>query len=325
MGAAPRAEFTPVRHGIPMLSLGNATSADRAREFDRRIRRILSLPGDAAITYVAEPKFDGVSVELVYEEGTFVSGSTRGDGVTGEDVTANLKTVSSVPLRLRKKGDPRASPGCRARSHRHRGFRAPQPGSRGAGRAALREPAERRGRFAPAARPVGHGRAAAEDLSLRPGQVEGDRFESQWGFLRALPEWGLRVERHIRRCAGIDGTIEFHRRMEEERSALPYEIDGVVIKVDDYALSGAWGGEPEPALGDRVQVPPRQETTRVVDIVAQVGRTGALTPVALMEPVRVGGGGAPRDARNQDEVERKDVGVGDTVVVQRAGDVIRRS
>jgi len=326
VGAAPRAEFTPVRHGIPMLSLGNATSADEAREFDRRIRRILSLPGDAAITYVAEPKFDGVSVELVYEEGTFVSGSTRGDGVTGEDVTANLKTVSSVPLRLR--GEERAIPArLEVRGEVYidiEDFERLNRDREGRGEPLFANP---RNAAAGSLRQLDPSVTAGRPLKIflyAPGQVEGDRFESQWGFLRALPEWGLRVERHIRRCAGIDEAIEFHRRMEEERSALPYEIDGVVIKVDDYALQRRLGEvSRSPRWAIAYKFPPRQETTRVVDIVAQVGRTGALTPVALMEPVRVGGVEVRRATlHNQDEVGRKDVRVGDTVVVQRAGDVI---
>lgn len=326
VGAAPCDEFAQVTHGLPMLSLGNAASEDEAREFDRKVKRFLGKPEDEAIDYVAEPKFDGLSVELVYEKGALVTGSTRGDGVTGEDVIANLRTVPSVPLRLLGKAGeiPRR---LEVRGEVYidlRDFEALNRDRERRGEPAFANP---RNAAAGSLRQLDPSVTAGRPLKVflyAPGRVEGWAFGSQWEFLRRLPEWGLRVDRHVRRCAGIDEAVAFHREMQSVRDTLPYEIDGVVIKVDSYALQrdlGEVSRSPRWALA--YKFPPRQETTRVVDIVAQVGRTGALTPVAVMDPVRLGGVEVKRATlHNQDEVDRKDVRVGDTVVVQRAGDVI---
>lgn len=326
VGAAPAEGFRQVTHGLPMLSLGNAMSEEEARDFDGKVKRFLEKPEGERIGYVAEPKFDGVSVELVYEDGVLVTGSTRGDGVTGEDVTANLRTIPSVPLRLR--GEAGEIP----RRIEVRGevyidlkdFEALNREREKNGEPAFANP---RNAAAGSLRQLDPSVTAGRPLKVflyAPGRVEGWRCGSQREFLRRLPEWGLRVDRHVRTCAGIDEAIAFHREMQAVRDTLPYEIDGVVIKVDEYALQrelGEVSRSPRWALA--YKFPPRQETTRVVDIVAQVGRTGVLTPVAVMEPVRLGGVEVRRATlHNQGEVERKDVRVGDTVVVQRAGDVI---
>ena len=326
VGAAPCEEFAQVRHGLPMLSLGNAMGEDEAREFDRKVKRFLGTPEGANIEYVAEPKFDGLSVELVYEKGALVRGSTRGDGITGEDVTANLRTVPSVPLRLRgKAGDIPQRLEVRGEVYIDLGdFEKLNREREKSGEPLFANP---RNAAAGSLRQLDPSVTAGRPLKVflyAPGRVEGWSFGSQWEFLRQLPEWGLRVDDHIRKCAGIDEAIAFHREMESGRDGLPYEIDGVVIKVNSYALQrdlGEVSRSPRWALA--YKFPPQQETTRVIDIIAQVGRTGALTPVAVMDPVRVGGVEVKRATlHNQDEVDRKDVRVGDTVLIQRAGDVI---
>ncbi|MDD5557717.1 MAG: NAD-dependent DNA ligase LigA [bacterium] len=324
VGAAPLEEFVHVTHAVPMLSLANATDEEEMREFDRRLKRFLKLPEEGAIEYVAEPKFDGVGVELVYENGALSVGSTRGDGVTGEDVTSNLRTIRGVPLRLRGKKVPRRLEvrgevymdiGDFDRLNRERGERGEplfaNPRNAAAGSLRQLDPSITAGR-------------PLRIFLYSPGRIEGAAIGSQWEFLRRLPEWGLRVNRHVRRCGGIREAIDYHREMEARRGSLPYEIDGVVIKVDRFALQERLGViSRSPRWAIACKFPPRQETTKVLDIVAQVGRTGALTPVAVLDPVRIGGVEVRRATlHNQGEVDRKDVRVGDTVVVQRAGDVI---
>jgi len=326
VGAAPLDEFAQVRHSGPMLSLTNSMSEDETREFDGKVKRFLKLAEDERIEYVAEPKFDGVGIELVYEKGFFVVGSTRGDGVTGEDVTINLKTIRALPLRLRGEGAdlPRR---LEVRGEVYMDIKNFE---------ALNREREKRGEpFFANPRNAAAGSLRQLDPSItagRPlniflyalGKVEGCRFENQWDFLQQLPKWGLRVNKHIRKCRGIEEAIDYCAEMLPVREKLPYEIDGVVIKVNSFALQDKLGIiSRSPRWAIACKFPPKQETTRVLGIVAQVGRTGALTPVAIMEPVRIGGVEVKRATlHNQDEVDRKDVRVGDTVVVQRAGDVI---
>jgi DNA ligase (NAD+) len=324
VGAAPLDEFGQVKHRSPMLSLDNSMSEDETREFDRKVKRFLKLPEGERIEYVAEPKFDGLGIELVYEEGRFVVGSTRGDGVTGEDVTANLKTIRALPLKLRGADIPRR---LEVRGEVYMDVRNFEALNRE--REKKEEPlfANPRNAAAGSIRQLDPSITAGRPLNVflyAPGIVEGWGFENQWDFLQQLPEWGLRVNRHIRKCLGIEDAIGYCKEMSDIREKLPYEIDGVVIKVNSFALQerlGIISRSPRWAIAHKF--PPKQETTRILDIVAQVGRTGALTPVALMEPVRIGGVEVKRATlHNQDEVDRKDVRVGDTVVVQRAGDVI---
>jgi DNA ligase (NAD+) len=326
VGAAPLDEFAQVRHSAPMLSLGNSTGEEETREFDRKVKRFLRLAEDERIEYVAEPKFDGLGIELVYEEGMFVVGSTRGDGVTGEDVTANLKTIRALPLRLRGEGAdlPRR---LEVRGEVYidlRNFEALNRERERRGEPLFANP---RNAAAGSLRQLDPSITAGRPLNIflyALGKVEGWRFESQWDFLQQMPKWGLRVNRHVRKCRGIEEAIDYCAEMLRVREKLPYEIDGVVIKVSSLALQERLGIiSRSPRWAIAYKFPPKQETTRILDIVAQVGRTGALTPVAIMEPVRIGGVEVKRATlHNQDEVDRKDVRVGDTVVVQRAGDVI---
>ena len=326
VGAAPLDEFAQVRHSTPMLSLSNSTGENETREFDRKVKRFLRRAEDERVEYVAEPKFDGLGIELVYEKGMFVVGSTRGDGVTGEDVTTNLKTIRALPLRLRGKGAdlPRR---LEVRGEVYmdiKNFEALNRKREKRGEPLFANP---RNAAAGSLRQLDPSITAGRPLNVfiyALGKVEGWRFESQWDFLQQLPKWGLRVNGHVRKCCGIEEAIDYCAEMLPVREKLPYEIDGVVVKVNSFALQERLGIiSRSPRWAVAYKFPPKQETTLILDIVAQVGRTGALTPVAIMEPVRIGGVEVKRATlHNQDEVDRKDVRVGDTVVVQRAGDVI---
>jgi len=325
VGAAPLEAFGTVEHTLPMLSLENAMDTGEARELDERIKRQLGMTGDMG--YVAEPKLDGVAVELVYERGLFTVGSTRGDGRIGEDVTQNLRTIRSVPLRLLETGDPPLPDRLEVRGEVYIGnadFEALNER-----RAAEGEPlfANPRNAAAGSLRQLDPRVTAGRPLALfchGLGEVRGADLTSQWAFLRALPRWGLPVSREVRQCAGIEEAIGYFQDMMERREGLAYEVDGVVLKVDDFSVQRELGVKARsPRWAFACKFPPHQETTRVLDITAQVGRTGTLTPVAELEPVRVGGVEVRRASlHNQDEVDKKDVRVGDTVVVQRAGDVI---
>jgi DNA ligase (NAD+) len=326
VGAPPREDFAPVPHATPMLSLGNAFSEAEAREFDARAKKILHSPVE--LDYMCEPKLDGLSVELVYEEGVFVLGSTRGDGATGEDVTANLRTIGSIPLRLV------AAKGLLPRVLTVRGevilerahFDRLNRERERAGEPLFANP---RNAAAGSLRQLDPSITASRPLTsfmYAAGKVEGGKVPDwQHALLAFLAELGFRVNRDRSVLArGIEAAIVHYKKLMAERDDLPYEIDGMVIKVDQRRLQeelGEVSRSPRWALA--FKFPPQQATTVVLDIVPQVGRTGVVTPVAHLEPVRVSGVTVARATlHNQDEVERKGVRVGDTVVVQRAGDVI---
>jgi DNA ligase (NAD+) len=324
VGAPPLEEFETVTHTIPMLSLANGQNEIEVREFDQRVRRFLGMDGD--IAYVAEPKLDGLAVELVYEGGNLIIGSTRGDGVNGENITQNLRTIKTIPLTLIRKEVP-VPERLEVRGEVYmeiEGFR--ELNKR---REALGEPlfANPRNAAAGSLRQLDPNITASRPLNIfcyGPGEVAGYSFKTHWQFLNTLPHWGLRVNPLIKRCRNIDEAIGYYDEISQEREALPYEIDGVVIKADQLDLQSRLGvisRNPRWALAYKFK--PKQETTRVVDIIPQVGRTGAITPVAVLEPVRVGGIEISRATlHNQDEIDKKDVRIGDTVIVQRAGDVI---
>ncbi len=324
VGAPTLEEFETVTHTIPMLSLANGQNETEVREFDQRVHRFLGMDGD--IAYVAEPKLDGLAVELVYERGNLVIGSTRGDGVNGENITQNLRTIKTIPLTLRKKEIP-VPERLEVRGEVYmdvKGFKELNKK-----REALGEPlfANPRNAAAGSLRQLDPNIAASRPLNIffyGLGEIVGYTFKKHWQFLNTLPQWGLRVNTLARRCRHIDNAIAYYDEISEERESLPYEIDGVVIKVDDLDLQSRLGvisRNPRWALAYKFR--PKQETTKVLDIIPQVGRTGAITPVAILEPVRVGGIEISRATlHNQDEIDRKDVRIGDTVIVQRAGDVI---
>lgn len=337
VGARPLAEFGTVEHTVPMLSLNNAFEPEEVIEFDARTKRLINT--DDQIEYVAEPKLDGLAVELVYEEGRFISGSTRGDGYTGEDITQNLRTVMSIPMRLfgndsvekgRRKGDGVPCPIPRRLEVRGEVFIPikafedlnKERGERG-------EPlfANPRNVAAGSVRQLDSRITAERPLDIfcyGIGVVQGQDFPTHWEILQALKSWGLKVNPHIRRCRGIQEALEYHADMEANREGLHYELDGVVLKVNSLQLQERLGmltRSPRWALAHKFK--PRQGVTRIREIITNVGRTGTLTPVALLEPVEVGGVVIERSTlHNQDEADRKDVRTGDWVVVQRAGDVI---
>lgn len=323
VGAAPLEEFATVRHRIPMLSLENAMDEEELRAFDERVKKGLKTPGP--IQYVAEPKLDGVAVELVYEEGRLVVGSTRGDGVRGEDITQNLRTVWAVPLRLRRRENLPALLEVRGEVFiTKEGFRALNRAREEAGESPFANP---RNAAAGSLRQLDPRITARRPLSIycyQAGSVIGEGYKTHTEFLQTLQEWGFPVNPEIRSFSGIEAALAYHREMEQRRPKLPYEIDGTVIKINSYELRRALGirsRSPRWAIAGKFAA--QQVTTLVRDILPSVGRTGAVTPVARLEPVEVGGVTVTHATlHNQDEIDRKDVRVGDTVLVQRAGEVI---
>lgn len=324
VGSAPLEKFGTVTHSSPMLSLANAFTEEEIAEFDERIRRVLQMREE--LDYVAEPKIDGVAINLIYEKGLFIAGATRGDGFTGEDVTQNLKTIAGLPLRLSAEGGPfpdrieiRGEVYLETEAFRRLNRRRLERGEtafanpRNAAAGSLRQLDSR----VTARRPL-------RLFAYGVGEVTGRTFRSHWEILQCLSRWALPVNPEVRRVRGVEGCTEYYRRMTSIRERLPYEIDGIVIKVDSLPLQSRLGTiarSPRWALA--VKFAPTQATTVVRDIVVNVGRTGVLTPVAVMEPVQVGGVTVSRATlHNEDEVRKKDIRVGDTVIVQRAGDVI---
>ncbi len=324
VGAAPLEKFETVRHRQPMISLENAFSEAEAREFDERLKRFLRATAD--FHYVMEPKVDGCAIELVYENGRFTVGSTRGDGIRGENVTQNLKTIHTIPLMVlpAKEAAPEL---LEVRGEVYMDLREFEELNRE--REARGEPAFANPRNAAAGslRQLDPNITAARPLKIfcyGVGEVRGRSFETHWEVLQTLKQWGFRINPLIERGVGIESAIDYHRRLEHQRHGLSYEIDGMVIKVDSLALQerlGTKARSPRWALAYKFAA--SQETTKVLDIVVNVGRTGAVTPMAVMEPVEVGGVTVSRATlHNEDEVARKDVRVGDRVLIQRAGDVI---
>ena len=323
VGGEPATGFRPVPHVVPMLSLDNAVSEEEVRAFDERVRRFLKTADP--VRYVAEPKYDGVAVELLYEDGAFVLGSTRGDGRTGEDITQNLRTVRSLPLRLQADRPP---PLLEVRGEVFMPLEAFDQLNRERLDRGLEPFANPRNATAGTLRQLDPRVAAARPLNLfvyaigRGGEAFGVRTHGE--LLAQLRELGLKVNPRVAQSLGLDGAIEFHRALEADRDGLAYEADGTVIKVDDFAVRENLGElERSPRWAIAYKFAPRQEVTRVLDIRAYVGRTGTLTPVTVLEPVRMGGVTVTHASlHNQDEVDKLDARVGDTVLVQRAGDVI---
>ena len=324
VGAPPLEAFEIVRHSLPMLSLANAFDEREARDFDKRVKKFLGTSTD--VVYVTEPKLDGLAAELVYESGHFVVGSTRGDGVNGENITQNLRTIKTIPLQLIRKGIPVPE---RLEVRGEVIMQIDKFKALNRIREEMEEPvfANPRNAAAGSVRQLDSKITVERPLEIYCyglGEVRGYRFKTHWEILQTLPQWGLRTNPHVRRCRNIDEVLTYHEEMNEKRETLPYEIDGIVMKVDDIDLQvrlGEISRSPRWALAFKFQ--PKQETTKILNIVAQVGRTGALTPVAMMQPVNVGGVEVSRATlHNQDEIDKKDVRIGDTVIIQRAGDVI---
>lgn len=324
VGGAPLEKFVQVTHRQPMLSLENAFTDEEIAEFDDRVKRFLGLAADAELDYVCEPKMDGLAIELVYQEGRFTVGSTRGDGVVGEEVTQNLKTVKSIPLRLASEPTPELvevrgevylplAAFQRLNAQREEDGEPPFANPRNAAAGSIRQLDSR----ITARRPLAL-------FCYAPGECRGVEFASQEEFLDTIRQWGLPVNPLIRRVRGIGAVLAYYREMTERRETLPYEIDGVVVKVDSFALQRELGEKSRsPRWAVAVKFPPRQAVTVVEDIVPSVGRTGVITPTAHLRPVEVSGVTVSRATlHNWEEMERKDIRIGDTVVIERAGDVI---
>jgi DNA ligase (NAD+) len=325
VGAPPLTRFETLTHSIAMLSLDNAFNDDDILEFDRRVKR--NLGTDSEIRYTAEPKLDGVAVELVYENGKLVAAATRGDGVTGELITANVSTIGAVPLvmqadkvtdfpsRLEVRGEVFIGIDAFKRLNEERIEQdlPPFANPRNAAAGSLRQLDSR----ITAGRPL-------DIFSYGVGVVAGLVFDSHWHLLQSLQRWGFKINPLIRPQITVPEILQCYRQLSETRHQLPYDIDGMVVKVDSLALQdqlGATTRSPRWAIAYKFAA--LQETTTLKNIEVQVGRTGALTPVAHLAPVSVGGVTVSRATlHNEDEIEKKDIRIGDTVLVQRAGDVI---
>lgn len=324
IGASPRETFEKVTHATPMLSLGNAFDDDDVGDFYDRVRKFLSLDADASLDVLAEPKIDGLSASLRYEQGAFVLGATRGDGQAGENVTANLRTIGDIPKQLKGTDIPDVFEVRGEVYMAHSDF------------AALNITRESEG-----ADPFANPRnAAAGSLRQLDSDITASRplrfFAYGWGQVSDLPgerysdvmkvieRWGFPLNPLSKLCASVDESIARYRMIEEQRASLDYDIDGVVYKVDRLDWQNRLGNvarSPRWAIAHKF--PPEQATTEILEIEVSVGRTGALTPVANLRSVTVGGVVVSNATlHNADEIERKDVRPFDTVIVQRAGDVI---
>ena len=325
VGGEPRDELGRVEHPMPMLSLKAVYEEDEAHSFDQRCRRELN---NGSVAYIAEPKYDGVAIELLYEGGRLVQAATRGDGDTGEDVTANVKTINEVPLRLLDGDDRALADQIIARGEvymRKDEFEALNARLAEQGQTAFANP---RNAAAGSLRQLDPNITARRPLHIYFYAVANAReleFEHHWEVLQALPVWGLRVNlEQSRRLETIEEAIAYHDELAARREELEYEIDGAVIKVDDLAAQEKLGTRTrEPRWALAYKFAPRRATTVIKDVVFQVGRTGRITPVALLEPVEIGGVEVSRvSLHNQSEIDRKDIRIGDRVLLERAGDVI---
>ncbi len=324
VGAEPLSSFGSWTHRMPMLSLANAMNEDELAAFDTRVKKGLDTEKD--LEYMAEPKLDGLAVELVYENGFFVNGSTRGDGITGEDITQNLKTISAIPLSLRKNGQ-KTPPLLEVRGEvfiTKDGFKKL---NRNQEKEELSPFANPRNAAAGSLRQLDSKITATRPLSIycyEAGRIDGISFDTHEDFLSTLKEWGFPVNPEIQKVNNAETMVAFHRNLEAKRDSLPYGIDGTVFKVNVINQRNALGirsRSPRWAIAGKFKA--QQATTLVQNIIPSVGRTGAVTPVARLEPVNVGGVVVTNATlHNQDEIDRKDVRVGDTVLIQRAGDVI---
>jgi DNA ligase (NAD+) len=324
VGAAPLAEFGTARHRVPMLSLADAFDAEELRAFDERIKRMLRVEPADQIEYICELKFDGLAVSLTYRNGALVSGATRGDGQSGEDITPNLRTIHTIPLRLLVETPPSfieargevllTRPEFQRINHEREDRGEPRF-------------ANPRNAAAGSVRQLDSSITARRRLEMYAwgvGAAEGVAHATHWEWLRYLRQAGFPVSEHTQVCRGIGEVLRFCDTWERRREELDYEIDGVVVKVNAIEVQDRLGQVARsPRWAIAYKYPPEQAITTVRDIIIQVGRTGTLTPVAVMAPVQIRGVTVERATlHNEDEIHRKDVRIGDTVVVQRAGEVI---
>jgi DNA ligase (NAD+) len=322
VGAAPSREFATVRHRVPMLSINNAFGDDEVEAFDRRCREALDVD---AVEYSCEPKLDGLAINLAYEDGAFVQGTTRGDGFAGEDVTANLRTVRAIPLRLHGARPPRLLEVRGEVLMYRRDFELLNERQRDRGEKVFANP---RNAAAGSLRQLDPRVTASRPLrfvAYGVGETQGfDEVATQSALLDALGRLGVPVAGERALARGAEGLLAYYRRLLAQRTALRYDMDGVVYKVNRLDQQRALGFVARaPRFAVAHKFPAEEATTELVGIEVQVGRTGALTPVARLKPVFVGGATVTNATlHNEDELRRKDIRVGDTVVVRRAGDVI---
>ncbi|MCS7279270.1 MAG: NAD-dependent DNA ligase LigA [Thermodesulfobacteriaceae bacterium] len=329
VGFKPAEGFKEVPHAEPMLSLDDAMNENEVIEFDKRIKRFLGLSENEPIEYTVEPKIDGVAVELTYENGVLTVASTRGDGYVGEEITNNVKTIKTIPLKIRKFAEDAPEIPIRVdirgeiylnkeefeKINRERILKGEIPfaNPRNAAAGSLRQ-----------LDPSITAQRKLDIFCYGVGKVEGYRFTTQWEVLQVLPNWGFKVNPYVKLVKDIKEAIEYHHEMEKIRDTLPYETDGIVIKVNELSLwekLGTKARSPRYALAYKFQ--PTQSTTQLLEVVFQVGRTGAITPVAILKPVQIGGVVVERATlHNEDYIKNLDIRVGDWVLVQRAGDVI---
>ncbi|MBN1931682.1 MAG: NAD-dependent DNA ligase LigA, partial [Desulfobacterales bacterium] len=325
VGAAPLEKFETALHSVPMLSLDNAFKDTDILDFDRRVKRFLNT--DEEIVYTAEPKMDGVAVELIYENGKLVLASTRGDGIRGEVITKNIRTIGSVPLLLHDGIDHPVPARIEVRGEVFIGLEGFKRLNRERKEESLPLFANPRNAAAGSLRQLDSRITSKRPLEIffyGVGEIADVGFKSHWDTLRFLKKLGFRINPYIRAQIPIEAVLSYFRELDEKRHDLPYDIDGMVIKVDSLALQqrlGATSRSPRWAIAYKFKA--MQETTRIIDIDVQVGRTGALTPVAHLQPVNIAGATVSRATlHNEDEIRRKNIKIGDTVLVQRAGDVI---
>ena len=327
VGGRPIERFAQVRHSIPMLSLENAISEGEILEFEKRIRVNLALPDDSVVSYQCEPKMDGLAVELVYRGGLLVQASTRGDGQTGEEVTANIRTIRSVPLRLKGEVIPSVlevrgevylplDSFRKMNSEREENGESPFANPRNAAAGSIRQLDPKVAASRPLAM-VCYGVGVIEE-------AQGSTVKGQWELMERLAGWGLPVSEMREKVEGRWGAVEYFRNMLAIRDKLPYEIDGVVLKVDSISMQTELGEKSRtPRWAIACKFPPRQAETTIEEIILSVGRTGVITPVARLFPVNLSGVTVSRATlHNWEEIARKDIREGDRVVVERAGDVI---
>lgn len=322
VGAPPLEKFEKIKHAEPMLSLDNAFAYDEVREFEKRIKRLLDKEED--IEYTVEPKYDGLAIELSYRNGLLHTASTRGDGYEGEDVTQNIKTIKSVPLKIE---GPMIPTEIDIRGEVYMDIEEFEKLNSRRGQRGEQLFANPRNAAAGSVRQLDPSVTESRKLYLACygiGNVKGLSFKSQSEFITWLKELRFPIPAKVKLMRGIDKVVEAIREIEESRSSFTFESDGAVIKVNDFGLQQRLGvktREPRWAIAYKFQA--HRETTKIKEILGSVGRTGVITPFAVFEPVRIGGVTVSRSTlHNWDEIERKDIRVGDTVVVERAGDVI---
>lgn len=328
VGAKPLSAFEKAPHRIPMLSLANSYSPEDIFDFDERVKKFLGTAEE--IEYLCEPKFDGLSMELIYENGRFVRALTRGDGAVGEDVTQNIRTIKSLPLKLAAKSPPSLLEVRGEVLMLKQDFARLNEAQQENGQQTFANP---RNASAGSVRQLDSRITASRPLRIygyAVGATEGVEFSTQRSVLDFLAEVGIPTLRGkygldlVKVCKGAQAVVDYYYEVEKLRPELPFDIDGVVIKVNSLRLQDDLGlVARSPRWATAAKFKPEQSTTTIENIAIQVGRTGALTPVAIMKPVKVGGVTVTNATlHNQDEINRKDVRIGDTVVIQRAGDVI---